>query len=66
MYARGTLVDAQYQYNPKARAGDGANGGTLDTNKRKVTQNDIDMLGLRTLKFNNKGKANLGSTTSSN
>jgi hypothetical protein len=29
MYPRGTLVDAQYQYNPSGVAGDSSNGGTM-------------------------------------
>lgn len=61
MYPRGTLVDAQYQYDPKAAQGD--KGGTLNPEKRKVTQKDISNLGLDKLKFDKGGKANLGKTT---
>lgn len=33
MYPRGTLVDPQYQYDPKAKAGDSEKGGTINPNK---------------------------------
>jgi RHS repeat-associated protein len=62
MSARGTLVDPQYQYDPKAKAG--GKGGTVNPNLRKVLQSDIDALSLEKLKYNN-GKANLGKSTSS-
>jgi len=42
MYPRGTLVDAQYQYNPDAKAGE--NGGTMNPVYRKVKPEDIAML----------------------
>lgn len=61
MAARGTLVDAQYQYNAKAKAGEA--GGTINPEKRKVTQGDINNLGLDKLKFDKSGKANLGKLT---
>jgi len=61
MYARGTFVDPEYQYNPKAKAGEA--GGTLNPETRKVTQGDIDNLGLDKLKFDENGKANLGKLT---
>jgi RHS repeat-associated protein len=59
--ARGTLVDAEYQYDPKAKAGE--KGGTLNPAKRKVTQGDINSLRLDKLKFDSSGKANLGTLT---
>lgn len=61
MYPRGTLVDPEYQYDPKAKAG--ATGGTINPEKRKVTQQDIDNLGIDKLKFDKSGKANLGKLT---
>jgi hypothetical protein len=48
MYPRGTLVDAPYQYNPAAQAGDGANGGTINPSTRVVKQSDILQLQLHT------------------
>jgi hypothetical protein len=61
MYARGTIVDPAYQYNPSASPG--TKGGTLDPDKRKVTQNDINYLELNTLQFDKNGKANVGKLT---
>ena len=61
MYARGTLVDPQYQYDPKAAPG--KPGGTLNPDKRKVLQSDVSQLGLDKLQYNSDGKANLGTTT---
>lgn len=58
MQARGTIVDSQYQWDPKAPAG--AKGGTLNPEKRKVTQTDINYLNLDKLKFDKDGKADLG------
>ena len=63
MYPRGTLVDAQYQYNPAARAGDNTNGGTMHPMHRKVRQEDIELLKLHKLNFEN-GKAIIGEFTS--
>ncbi len=63
MYPRGTLVDALYQYNPAARAGDGENGGTLYPIHRKVKQEDIDLLELHKLDFE-QGDAIIGEFTS--
>ena len=63
MYPRGTLVDAQYQYNPAAIAGDNTNGGTMHPMHRKVKQEDIDLLKLHKLDFEN-GKAIIGEFTS--
>jgi hypothetical protein len=59
--ARGTLVDPQYQWNPSAKPGEA--GGTLQPEKRKVTPKDIQSLGLDKLKFDNNGKAKLGTLT---
>ena len=63
MYPRGTLVDAEYQYNPAARAGDNTNGGTMHPMHRKVRQEDIELLKLHKLNFEN-GKAIIGEFTS--
>jgi hypothetical protein len=63
MYPRGTLVDAQYQYNPLGMAGDSSNGGTMHPKYRKVLPSDIALLKLHKLDFNN-GKAIIGEFTS--
>jgi hypothetical protein len=63
MYPRGTIVDAQYQYNPAARTGDNTNGGTMHPMHRKVRQGDIELLKLHKLDFEN-GKAVIGEFTS--
>jgi len=63
MYPRGTLVDPQYQYNPNAKARSA--GGTLNPEKRRVTQGDINALGIDKLTFDKNGKSNLGKSTSS-
>jgi hypothetical protein len=63
MYPRGTIVDAQYQYNPGAGAGDNTNGGTMHPMHRKVRQEDIELLKLHKLDFEN-GKATIGDFTS--
>lgn len=63
MYPRGTLVNAEYQYNPAARAGDNTNGGTMHPMHRKVRQEDIDLLKLHKLNFEN-GRAVIGEFTS--
>jgi hypothetical protein len=49
MYARGTLVDAQYQYDPVKPAG--VTGGTMHPMHRLVRQQDIDDLQLHRLRF---------------
>jgi hypothetical protein len=59
MYPRGTKVDEDYRYDGWKE--NGYEG--LDPEKRKVTQNDIDMLGLDKMQFDENGKANLGNTT---
>lgn len=61
MYPRGTLVDPQYQYDPKAPAG--GPGGTLNPETRKVLQADIDRLNLGGLQYNSSNRANLGGLT---
>lgn len=63
MYARGTLVDAPFQYNPASRAGDSSNGGTMHPMHRRVKQKDIDLLQLHKLRFKNN-KAIVGEFTS--
>lgn len=63
MYARGTLVDAPFQYNPAGRAGDSSNGGTMHPMHRRVKQKDIDLLQLHKLSFENN-KATVGAFTS--
>jgi hypothetical protein len=56
MYPRGTLVDPQYQYDPRKPAG--VTGGTMHPVHRKVRQQDIDHLQLHKLSFaNNKSIA---------
>jgi hypothetical protein len=50
MYPRGTLVDAQYQYDPSKKAGEA--GGTMHPMYRKVRQLDIEMLNLHKISFN--------------
>lgn len=51
MYPRGTLVDAQYQYDPSKPAG--VKGGTMCPVHRRVFQSDIDNLKLHRLRFKN-------------
>lgn len=63
MYPRGTLVDPAYQYNPSALPGDGANGGTINPIHRRVTQEDIDLLKIPRLRFENR-RAIIGDFTS--
>jgi hypothetical protein len=63
MYPRGTLVDAQYQYNPSGMAGDSSNGGTMHPKNRRVSKQDIALLKLHKLDFEN-GKAIIGGFTS--
>lgn len=52
MYPRGTLVDAQFQYDPSKPAG--VTGGTMHPMYRKVFQQDIDHLNLGRLLSHNK------------
>lgn len=63
MYPRGTLVDAEFQYNPMAAAGDSNNGGTMHPIHRRVNQEDIEQLKLQKLDFEN-GKAIIGEFSS--
>lgn len=51
MYPRGTLVDAQYQYDPSKLAG--ITGGTMHPMYRKVFAEDVAALKLEKLRFNN-------------
>jgi hypothetical protein len=60
MYPRGTLVDAQFQYDPTIPAG--MKGGTMHPMYRKVRQKDIEQLKLHKLRFQNN-KAVLGDFT---
>jgi hypothetical protein len=57
MYPRGTLVDAQYKYDPSISAG--FKGGTMHPMFRKVKQEDIENIKLHRLDFQN-GKATVG------
>ena len=52
MYPRGTLVDPPFQYEPDKPAG--TKGGTMHPMYRKVRQEDIDLLQLQKLQFENK------------
>lgn len=61
MYPRGTLVDPEYQHNKNAPAG--AYGGTVNPEKRKVTQTDINNLGLDKIQYDQNGKGELGKRT---
>ena len=63
MYPRGTLVDAEFQYNPAGLAGDSSNGGTMHPKFRKVRNEDIQLLNLSKLTFE-KEKAVLGEFSS--
>lgn len=60
MYPRGTLVDAQYQYDPQVASG--LKGGTLHPMYRRVKQEDIDNIKLHRLQFENR-KAKVGEFT---
>ena len=61
MFPRGTLVDPQFQYDPKIAAGE--KGGTLYTVHCRVHQQDIDNLNIQRLRFENNA-AILGEFTS--
>lgn len=63
MYPRGTIVDPLFQYEPTAKAGHGASGGTMNPVHRKVLAGDIELLKLHKLYFDN-GKAVVGEFTS--
>lgn len=58
MAARGFLVDSQYQWNPKAKAGEA--GGTIMPVNREVRAEDILELDLSKLSFDKYGCAPLG------
>lgn len=60
MYPRGTLVDAQFQYDPSKPAG--VTGGTMHPMHRKVFAEDIAALKLEKLRFKNE-KAIVGAFT---
>ena len=62
MHPRGTVCDAQYQYDPNAQPL--APGGTMNPQCRKVLQQNIDDLFLQKLHFNENGKAVIGDFTS--
>ena len=62
MYPRGTLVDAQYQYDPSVPAG--VVGGTMNPFHRVVTQKDIDNLKLNRLDFDKNNRAKVGEFSS--
>lgn len=51
MYPRGTLVDPQFQYDPEKPAG--VTGGTMHPMHRRVRQEDIELLQLHKLRFEN-------------
>jgi hypothetical protein len=51
MYPRGTLVDPQFQYDPSKPAG--VTGGTMHPIYRKVKQEDVELLKIPKLDFNN-------------
>ncbi len=69
MFPRGTLVDAEFRYKPEAEAklinGELVleQGCTVHTDKRKVTQFNIDDLGINRLKFNKFSYAPLSKLT---
>jgi len=60
MYPRGSYVDTKYQYDPKASQG--AKGGTIKPDTRKVTQQDIQNV-VDKLIHGKDGKASLGTTS---
>lgn len=60
MYPRGTLVDAQYQYDPAKPAG--VTGGTMHPMYRKVMAEDIQHLKLHKLRFKS-GRSVVGEFT---
>jgi hypothetical protein len=62
MYPRGTLVDPEFQYDPRIPAG--LTGGTMNPFTRKVFQEDIDDLRLHKLSFNKNRLAILGEFSS--
>jgi hypothetical protein len=63
MFARGTIVNPEFQYNPAGRPGDGNNGGTMHPKYRKVYPEDIYDLKLHKLDFEDN-KAIVGAFSS--
>jgi hypothetical protein len=64
MYPRGTIVDADFQYNPAAPAGVGELGGTMDAAKRSVTEADILALKLHRYNFSKQAVHAIGDFSS--
>ncbi len=62
MYPRGTVCDAEFQYDPNALPLQP--GGTMNPYTRKVLQSDIDDLQLHRLSFNRKGFTVVGDFSS--
>ena len=62
MYPRGTIVDPPYQYDPNALPL--APGGTMNPFSRKVSLEEIELLQLHRLRFNEFGKAVIGGFSS--
>ena len=50
MYPRGTLVDAEFQYNPLAKYGEPLH--TMNPMHRRVRQEEIDLIGIPQLIYN--------------
>lgn len=61
MAPRGAMVDPEYQWDSKATPG--AKGGSINPEKRKVTQENIDDLNLGGLRYDSNGKSALGGIT---
>ncbi len=61
MYPRGTIVDAQYQYNPEGVAGDRTNGGTMNPVHRRVMDYDIAALKLHEFNIQKNNPITIGS-----
>ena len=62
MYPRETLVDPEFQYDPKIQAG--LKGGTINPFTRKVLQQDIDHLKLNQLNYNRSSFGIIGEFSS--
>jgi hypothetical protein len=62
MYPRGTICDPEFQYDPGAQPLQA--GGTINPFTRKVLQQDIDLLHLRKLNWNDRGSAIIGGFSS--
>lgn len=68
MYPKGTPVDAPYTYDPSKGASSldkktGKVTNAMNPSKRKANQEDINYLNIDKLKFDTKGKAQLGKLT---